>query len=54
MEIGSHLKAKVMSGRRPDLWRGMICLTLAIGFEEDRARLGLLSIGCVMRWPTTD
>jgi hypothetical protein len=24
-----------------DLWRGMICLSLAIGFEEDRARLGL-------------
>ena len=24
----------------PDLCRGMICLSLAIGFEEDRARLG--------------
>jgi hypothetical protein len=24
-----------------NLWRGMICLSLAIGFEEDRARLGL-------------
>jgi hypothetical protein len=24
-----------------DLFRGMICLSLAIGFEEDRARLGL-------------
>jgi hypothetical protein len=24
-----------------DLWRGMICLSLGIGFEEDRARLGL-------------
>jgi hypothetical protein len=23
------------------LWRGMICLSLAVGFEEDRARLGL-------------
>ena len=23
------------------LLRGMICLSLAIGFEEDRARLGL-------------
>jgi hypothetical protein len=22
-----------------DLWRGMVCLSLAIGFEEDRARL---------------
>jgi hypothetical protein len=25
----------------PNLWPGMICLSLAIGFEEDRARLGL-------------
>jgi hypothetical protein len=25
----------------PDLWRGMICLSLAIGFEKDRARLVL-------------
>jgi len=25
----------------PDLLRGMICLSLAVGFEEDRARLGL-------------
>jgi hypothetical protein len=24
-----------------DPWRGMICLSLAVGFEEDRARLGL-------------
>jgi hypothetical protein len=24
-----------------EIWRGMICLSLAIGFEEDRARLGL-------------
>jgi len=24
-----------------DLWRGIICLNLAVGFEEDRARLGL-------------
>jgi len=24
-----------------DVWRGMICLSLAVGFEEDRARLGL-------------
>ena len=24
-----------------DLGRGMICLSLAVGFEEDRARLGL-------------
>ena len=23
------------------VWRGMICLSLAIGFEERRARLGL-------------
>lgn len=23
------------------VWRGMICLSLALGFEEDRARLGL-------------
>ena len=23
------------------LWRGMICLSLSVGFEEDRARLGL-------------
>jgi hypothetical protein len=23
------------------MWHGMICLSLAIGFEEDRARLGL-------------
>jgi len=23
------------------LWRGMVCLSLAIGFEEDRVRLGL-------------
>lgn len=30
-----------MGGRKPDLWRGMICLSLAIGFEEDRARQGL-------------
>jgi hypothetical protein len=26
---------------KPDLWRGMICLSLAVGFERDRARLGL-------------
>jgi hypothetical protein len=25
----------------PDPLRGMICLSLAVGFEEDRARLGL-------------
>jgi hypothetical protein len=25
----------------PDPLRGMICLSLAIGFEEDHARLGL-------------
>jgi hypothetical protein len=25
----------------PNPWRGMICFSLAIGFEEDRARLGL-------------
>jgi hypothetical protein len=25
----------------PDLWRGTICLNIAVGFEEDRARLGL-------------
>jgi hypothetical protein len=25
----------------PDLFRGMTCLSLAIDFEEDRARLGL-------------
>jgi hypothetical protein len=24
-----------------DLLRGMVCLSLAVGFEEDRARLGL-------------
>jgi len=24
-----------------NLWRGMICLSLAVGFEEDLARLGL-------------
>jgi hypothetical protein len=24
-----------------NMWRGMICLSLAVGFEEDRARLGL-------------
>jgi hypothetical protein len=24
-----------------DLLRGMICLSLSIGFEEDKARLGL-------------
>jgi hypothetical protein len=24
-----------------EFWRGMICLSLVIGFEEDRARLGL-------------
>jgi hypothetical protein len=23
------------------VWRGMLCLSLAVGFEEDRARLGL-------------
>ena len=23
------------------LWRGMICLSLAVGFEENRAKLGL-------------
>jgi hypothetical protein len=27
----------------PDLLRGMICLKLAVGFEEDRARLGLVA-----------
>jgi hypothetical protein len=26
---------------RLDAWRGLICLSLAVGFEEDRARLGL-------------
>jgi len=25
------------------LFRGMICLSLAVGFEEDRTRLGLLA-----------
>jgi hypothetical protein len=30
-----------MIGGSPSLWRAMICLSLAIGFEEDRARLGL-------------
>jgi len=25
----------------PDLLRGMVCLSLAAGFEEDRSRLGL-------------
>ena len=30
-----------MRDQSPDLWRGTICLSLAIGFEEDRARLGL-------------
>jgi hypothetical protein len=25
----------------PDFWRGMICLSLAVGFEEDWARPGL-------------
>ncbi len=25
------------------LWRGMICLSLAVGFEEDRARVGLVA-----------
>ena len=24
-----------------DLWRSMICLSLAIGFEQDRTRVGL-------------
>jgi hypothetical protein len=24
----------------PNVWNGMICLSLAIGFEEDHARLG--------------
>jgi hypothetical protein len=24
-----------------ELWRGMICLSLAVGFEEDRASVGL-------------
>jgi hypothetical protein len=31
----------VMGSCAPDLLRGMTCLSLAIGFEEDRARLGL-------------
>jgi hypothetical protein len=26
-----------------DPWRGMICLSLAVGFKEDRARLGLMA-----------
>jgi len=32
---------------KPDenLWRGMICLSLAVGFEEDRARLGPPAVG---------
>ena len=25
----------------PDLFRGMICLSLVVGFEEDKARVGL-------------
>ena len=29
------------SGSSDHLVRGMICLSLAVGFEEDRARLGL-------------
>jgi hypothetical protein len=38
------------------LWRGMICLSLAIGFEEDRTRLDCQrpSIDSGMRWPITD
>jgi hypothetical protein len=25
----------------PNVWRGVISLSLAVGFEEDKARLGL-------------
>ena len=32
------------------LWRGMICLSLAIDFEEDRARLGLPGHGHKKAW----
>jgi len=33
------------------LWRGMICLSLAIGFDEDRARhvVGVPQMGCAFR-----
>ena len=30
---------------KDDLWRGMICPSLAVGFEEDRARLGCTDWG---------
>jgi hypothetical protein len=31
----------MIDGGDPLLWRGMICLSLAVGFEEDKARFGV-------------
>ena len=32
------------------IWRGMICLSLAVDFEEDRARLGLAAAADGKPW----
>lgn len=32
-----------------DLWPGIVCLSLAVGFEEDRARVRLATAGDRLR-----
>jgi hypothetical protein len=40
--LRSNFKRAMTTARSTDsIFRGMICLSLAVGFEEDRARLGL-------------
>ena len=37
----AHVKRMSGDSDAASLWPGMICLSLAVGFEEDRAKLGL-------------